>query len=125
MNRNYPVLILKLMYISLACVLLIITVVSMRGNPDANAYALALLGAMTILSFPSGLPVMLAVLAVTAVMNYTVSGVIRAHNLNAPVDAAMLLLSWLAFALAGYYQWFKLAPRVWARRRAGKSAGAR
>jgi hypothetical protein len=119
MNKKYLVLILKTLYVGLAGVLLAGALITMPGNPDAGIIALVLLGAMAILSFPTGLLVLLTMLAVTALMNYTLSAPIRAHNLNAPVDAAMLLLSWLGFLLVGYYQWFKLVPRMWARRAAG------
>lgn len=125
MNKNYPVLLLKTLYVVLACALLVGTVVSAEGNPDANVYVLALLGAMTILSFPSGLLVLLILLAVTALMNYTLVGAMRTHNLESTLGATMLLLSWLGFTLVGYYQWFKLVPRMWVRRRAGKTAEAR
>jgi membrane-bound ClpP family serine protease len=116
MNKK-STLLLKVLYVVISLLLLIYTLASTRNNPDAGIVGLFLIISMTILSFPSGLAVLFTGFAVLGITGYIIGAGKPASTLSWKFDGIGLIIMWVGFLVAGYYQWFIVTPRIMAKRK--------
>lgn len=107
---------LKISWCLLAVVVLAITLAGYDGQPNSDIEQL-LIGGMLVLSFPMGF-------VVAGLFSIAYAGLGSCCATTVTVSHASLLVEWLAFAVAGYIQWFVVLPwlrRKWQSRRAASS----
>lgn len=98
---------LKLGWLLLAAIVLAVVLAGYDGRPNSDIEQF-LIGSMIVLSFPIGF-------LVAFFFSLIYAGLGSCCGLTVTVSYPSLLVEWFAFASAGYFQWFVLAP--WLQRR--------
>jgi uncharacterized phage infection (PIP) family protein YhgE len=112
----------KVIYLGLALYVLVLTLGHTDGSAESHDYAQAMMVEMVVLSFPISLLVILSWILVSLVLtaiHTLLSTLFESGVPDGIIPWSIIILFWLAFTAAGYYQWFHLLPR-WLRRRRGK-----
>lgn len=103
---------LMAVWLVLCCAVLIFTLYAYAPGPQSDA-GVVFAGAMSALTFPSGLLVTGAI-AILAIIND--------GNLPTPINDTPpwigFTVLWFLFCTLGYFQWFKLIPWLWRKLRA-------
>ena len=112
-----PMYVAKVIWGALCVSVLIVTLYNYEPNTDAGDMVMvAMLTAMTVLSFPSGLIAFFGVMAILflliSIFNAIINCCPEASVLPAATDWVLLVFLWLITFVAGYFQWFWLLPRL-------------
>ena len=98
---------LKIGWLVLAAIVLGVVLAGYDGRPNSDIEQF-LIGSMMVLSFPIGL-------LVTGIVGLMYVGLGSCCGVTVTVSYLLLIVEWLAFAAAGYFQWIVLIP--WLQRR--------
>jgi hypothetical protein len=94
----------KLGWFVVVIIVLLVTMYFFDGEPNSDV-DIFLIWSMLVLSFPISIVCALILSGITYVI-YKVAGI------TVPTTYLSMLLFWLVFFVAGYWQWFVLGPRV-------------
>jgi hypothetical protein len=106
-------------WLVMCCAVLAFTLYAYAPGPRSDA-GILFAGAMSALTFPSGLLVS-GVIAMLATVN---DGDLPAPISDVPPWVGFTVL-WLAFCAVGYLQWFRLIPWLWRKLRSSPVAGVK
>jgi hypothetical protein len=100
--RNHLFAIAKWSWIACSVAVLLVTLYSYDGKPNSDADVLLAYG-MLALSFPLSL-LLSAIVGVVGYLAYSMYGYVLQTSYWS------IVLTWMCFFIAGYWQWFKLLP---------------
>jgi|GEM_PF-1800158 len=101
MTRWLP-LTARILWVTCAVLILFATLKLYDGSPTSDAEILLIYG-MLVLAFPIGFLVSLGLAGVSVLFN-----LIRGHYFG--TSYVTIIMGWVGFSAAGYWQWFKATP---------------
>jgi len=111
-----PMKIFKALWTMLAVIVLAVALYGYNGKPDSDI-GIFLIWSMLILAFPSSVIVALLLTGLSIVTEKLFSKTI-------PTSYWWIVVTWLCFFAAGYWQWFVLSRRLWRKWKMRRMANA-
>ncbi len=125
----YLSLIAKVIYVVLCSYILANTLYHFDETHEGQHYIIGMVIAMTVLTFPCGLIVMLieylflyliSILLTNFAPSFVPATGVYSERARA-IWLTIIILVWFGMFATGYYQWFRFVPRRLANKRRGKS----
>lgn len=111
-NMRTALVTLKVIYSALTLYVLLNTLTHFALSDEGHHYVIAMVMAMTLLTFPIGLVVLLLTWLLLLLLGTLFASYMGGLSPHArAIWLVMLVVLWMSMYAAGYYQWFIFVPR--------------